>query len=68
MIKNGINFCCNCGDYVGAVTFGDKVQGGGTMRKGPDGQAEIICRDCEAIEQSRAVPVEPGSRSGMLKC
>lgn len=67
MAVNGIDFCCNCGDYVGAVTFGDKVSGGGTIREGPDGQPEIICRGCEAIEKSYACPVEPGSKSGMIQ-
>jgi hypothetical protein len=63
---SGLDFCCGCGEWIGAVKYGDKVSGGGTIRKGPDGQPEIICKACEAIEQSRAVPITPGSRSGTL--
>jgi len=63
---SGIDFCCNCNSYIGATVFGDKVSGGGTMRKNDKGEVEIICKECEAIEQSRAIPIEPGSRSGSL--
>ena len=63
---NGIDFCVVCNAWCGSVTFGDKVKGGGTMRKNCEGELEIICNDCLAIEQSHAVPIKPGSRSGFL--
>jgi hypothetical protein len=39
-----LDFCAGCGGWIGADT--------GTMRQGPDGEAEIICDECLAIEQN----------------
>ena len=39
-----LDFCCCCGDWIGANA--------GTIRLGPDGEGEIICDGCLAIEQN----------------
>lgn len=53
-----LDFCCNCGSWVAADT--------GTIRQGSDDEPEIICDECMAIEQSRAVPVGHDHKSGSL--
>lgn len=59
MVKTGIDFCCCCGDWIPAST--------GTMREGPEDEAEIVCDSCLALEQARAEPVKHDHKSGMLK-
>lgn len=39
-----LDFCCCCGCWVSANI--------GTIRRGPDGEAEIICAECEALERN----------------
>jgi len=55
-----LDFCINCGGWIAADT--------GTMRQGPDGEAEIICNDCLTLEQNRAAlsHAEHDCQSGML--
>lgn len=49
----GLDFCCECGDWIGANS--------GTIRQGPDG-VEIICSECSAIEQKHAIPLSHKQR------
>ena len=42
-----LDFCVGCGCWIAANS--------GTMRQGPDGEPEIICSECEQLEQGRAV-------------
>jgi len=58
LITAKLDFCCSCGCWISANT--------GEMRQGPDGEVEIICPECLAIEQGRAVLVGPDVRCGML--
>jgi hypothetical protein len=56
-----LDFCVGCGGWIGADT--------GTMRQGPDGEAEIVCNDCLTLEQNRAALnciAEHDCKSGML--
>lgn len=38
-----LDFCCECGCWIGSTE--------GSLRQGKDGNAEIICDGCIAIEQ-----------------
>lgn len=53
-----LDFCVSCGCWIAANT--------GTIRQGPDGEPEIICNDCLALEQNRACAVKHDYRSGTL--
>ena len=53
-----LDFCANCGEWIAANT--------GTIRQGPDGEAEIICSECAALEQSQAVSLAHDYKSGSL--
>lgn len=53
-----LDFCVSCGCWIAADT--------GTMRVGVDGEAEIICDSCEALEQARAVAMPHDHKSGTL--
>jgi len=55
--NTGLDFCAGYGGWIAADT--------GTMRQGPDGEAEIICNDCLTLEQNRAVLCRT-CRSGTL--
>lgn len=52
------DFCVTCGSWIPAST--------GTMRRGQDGEAEIICDACLALERNRACAVKHDARSGTL--
>ncbi len=53
-----LDFCCNCGCWVGANE--------GTMRPDVDGESEIICAECSALEQNTACSIGHDARSGTL--
>lgn len=53
-----LDFCAECGCWIAANT--------GIIRTGPDGEVEIICDECKALEQNEAVSVSHDYRSGML--
>lgn len=53
-----LDFCVRCGCWIAANT--------GTMRKGADGKAEIICEECLKLEQNKVCPVKHDYKSGTL--
>lgn len=53
-----LDFCCCCGCWVSANT--------GTIRQGPDGEAEIICGECEALERNPDVVATAVARAERL--
>ena len=56
MMNNDIDTCNDCGKYVA---------GSGLLQAGPDGQAVLVCPDCDALSSSRACPIAgDGSKGG----
>lgn len=57
-MSGNIDFCCKCNKWIAANT--------GTMRTGQDGEIEIICNECLALERKTACLIGHDKRSGML--
>ena len=58
MNKANIDFCCACGAWIAAND--------GTIRTGQDGEPEIICSACLALESGRAVSIGHNNYNGSL--
>jgi len=53
-----LDFCCGCGSWVSADS--------GKIRNSSNGDVEIICFECSALENGRAVPIGPDRYNGSL--